>query len=161
MSRVILFKKSGESDVDPQEFKGVIFTCRNFNQSTSIKSFDLSTLFETFRHDQLKKQTRLYYSELLHCQNPGVNLEGLGVGGPNPLEFSKYTNQRTTFSTLPGGIFTCTFRSPIIISIYIYSITAVQRFFRLHGKLQGRASFIYFLHSLLNNRTSDIYSSIH
>ena len=44
-------------------------------------------------------------------------------------------------------------RSPIIISIYVCSVTTVRRFCRF----QGRASIIYFLHLLPCNRTSDMY----
>ena len=37
-------------------------------------------------------------------------------------------------------------RSPVMISVYVCSVTTVQRSCRLPWKFQGCASFIYFLH---------------
>ena len=42
---------------------------------------------------------------------------GVGVG-----EFSKYTSQRTTFSALAWGIFTCTFKNFRLASLAYYHI---------------------------------------
>ena len=73
---------------------------------------------------------------------------------PPPLEFSKYTSQRTTFLK---KIFCITKRYfcmriskfYVIISKYhesACSVTAVRQFCGLPRKYQGCASFIYFLH---------------
>ena len=42
--------------MDPQKSKGVIGTSPNFNNITSIKSFDFSTLYTTIPHDKLKSR---------------------------------------------------------------------------------------------------------
>ena len=53
----------------------------------------------------------------------------LGMSGPPPLEFSKYTSQRTTFSVLSGVFLHAHFknvgslRSPAMISVYIYVLS--------------------------------------
>ena len=78
----------------------------------------------------------------------------LGLDPPPPLEFSKYTSQRTTFLKKILCItkrYFCMRISKFYVIISKYhesacSVTAVRQFCGLPRKYQGCASFIYFLH---------------
>ena len=71
--------------------------------------------------------------------------------GPTGI-FKIYISENNIFSVIRG--YFCVhiskisgwLRSPVIISIYAYSVTTVRRFCRLPWKFHARALFIYLLH---------------
>ena len=93
-----------------------------------------------------------YYTDTDRRGSRGGGAGDVRTPPPLPGIFKIYISENNIFSVI-RGIFCMriskisgSLRSPIMISVYVCSVSTVQRSCRLPWKFQGCASFIYLLH---------------
>ena len=124
------YSKWGESDVDPQKFKGVMEHLKspNFNHITSIKSFNFSTLYTTIPHDKLKSRLASIIRNSFILKNGNRRYKYLVLGHEEAYFVKEHSDFRNKSSEddiikmlefLVDNIFTVNFTLPFMTNVTI------------------------------------------